>query len=155
MNEPTELVTCPRCKERMTAVKGRPSMVKCVCGVSCTIDTARNEERMRQLAKLHAAQEAVPNKVEAAALARVFSRAAGCSGGETRLRKLLFAWHNAVELGGFDLTDLWSLSDEWRADALTVIGMIARGPQGWYPSHYGYEADMMALIETFGPEQSK
>lgn len=72
-------------------------------------------------------------------------------GGATRLRRLLFAWHNAAELGGFDFADLWSLDDTYRAHALAVINMIARSPQGWYAEHYGYAADMAALVEQYGP----
>lgn len=110
------------------------------------------------VAAAHAARDAVaaahaafPSEREADALAFVFRVAPMQYGAAGRIRQLLFAWHNAGELGGFDLADLWSLDDEHRAAALTLIGMIGRSPVGWYPSHYGYAADMMALIETYGP----
>lgn len=90
-----------------------------------------------------------PTDGELAALDRCFTRAFGCSGGESRVRRLLFAWHNAEELGGFDLTDLWSLDESWRSDALTVIKMIARSPQGWYADRYGYGEQMESLVKTF------
>jgi hypothetical protein len=93
-----------------------------------------------------------PTEAELEALRRCFTRAAGVSGGEARVRRLLFAWHNATELGGFDLTDLWGLSDDWRDDCLTVIRMIARGPQGWYADRYGFGEGMQALIARFGQE---
>ena len=89
------------------------------------------------------------------ALVRCFRRAMGCSGGESRVRRLLFAWYNAGELGGFDLTDLWGLSEEWRADCLLVVGLIARCPQGWYPDRFGFAADMTALVETYGPSAER
>jgi hypothetical protein len=94
-----------------------------------------------------------PTERELAALDRCLERARGCSGGESRVRRLLFAWWNARELGGFDLADLWSLDHEWRADALAVIGMIARGPCGWYADHYGRDrgARMRQLVEKYGP----
>lgn len=93
-----------------------------------------------------------PSKAQFEALARCFKRAAGYSGGEARVRRLLFSWHNAVELGGFDLTDLWGLSDDWLKDCLVVIDMVATGPQGWYADRYGFGKEMQALIDTFGPK---
>lgn len=92
-----------------------------------------------------------PTEGELEALRRCFTRATGVSGGERRVRQLLFSWHNATELGGFDITDLWSLDDDWRADCLAVIRMIARGPQGWYADRYGFDDEMQKLIARFGP----
>lgn len=93
-----------------------------------------------------------PTQAERDALARCFERARGSSGGEARVRRFLFAWWNAPELGGFDFSDLWGLSHVWRADVLTVIGMIARGPDGWYADKYGHGKDMEALWKQFGPK---
>lgn len=90
-----------------------------------------------------------PKPDELAALRRCFDRARGSSGGESRVRRVLFAWHNAVELGGLDLADLWSLSPAWLEDVLTVMAMIARGPQGWYADRYGFGAEMRELIEMY------
>lgn len=93
-----------------------------------------------------------PTDDQLAALRRCFERARGSSGGESRVRRLLFAWWNATELGGFDIADLWSLSDEWREDCLTVIGMVARGPSGWYADRYGFGDEMKELVELYVPE---
>lgn len=90
---------------------------------------------------------------DSTALAFVFEAARGCSGGQRRMRKLLFAWHNALELGGFDFSDLWQLDEAHREAALRVIALIARGPSGWYPEHYGYGEEMQALIAEFGGER--
>lgn len=87
------------------------------------------------------------------AMVRCFQRARGSSGGESRVRRLLFAWWNAAELGGFDICDLWGLSDEWREDCLTVIAMVGRGPQGWYADEYGFGEEMRELIEVYGPKE--
>jgi hypothetical protein len=103
-------------------------------------------------ATMGVAAQPFPTEQECEALAFCFRVAAMGYGGARRIRSLIFSWHNAAELGGFDLTDLWSLDEQHRAAVLTLINMIARGPLGWYPSHYGYGADMMALIETYGPE---
>jgi hypothetical protein len=95
---------------------------------------------------------AFPTEAEAESLAFCFRIALEHDhGGAKRLRRLLLAWHNAAELGGFDFSDLWSLDDTYRAHALTVIGMIARSPQGWYAEHYGYAADMAAIVDMYGP----
>jgi hypothetical protein len=94
----------------------------------------------------------VPSPREQQALAFCFRIALEHDhGGAKRLRRLLFAWHNAAELGGFDFADLWSLDDEYRGHAMAVINMIARSPQGWYAEHYGYSADMAAIVDTYGP----
>jgi hypothetical protein len=154
-----QLVTCPRCDQRMTrrGVRGvdTPDEWVCQCGLSCTAEGARSEHVRAGFAasKRHAAEAAtVPNEKEQAALAFCFRAAAGDSGGQRRVRQFLFAWHNATELGGFDFADLWSLDERHLAAVLTLINMIARGETGHYPHHYGYEADMEALIETYGPE---
>jgi hypothetical protein len=94
---------------------------------------------------------AFPTERECDALAFCFEVAQRDHGGARRIRQLLYAWHNGAELGGFDLADLWSLDETYRGHALTLIGMVARSPCGWYAEHYGYAADMVALIETYGP----
>jgi len=97
---------------------------------------------------------AFPTKAECDSLAFCFCVALEHDhGGARRLRSLLYAWHNARELGGFDFADLWSLDDTYRGHALTVINMIARSPQGWYAEHYGYAADMAAIVDTYGPHR--
>jgi hypothetical protein len=157
-----ELVTCPRCDQRMTRARphskrafGGADEWACACGLSCTAEGARSEHVRAGFAasKRHAAEAAtVPNEKEQAALAFCFRAASGDSGGQRRVRQFLFAWHNATELGGFDFADLWSLDERHLDAVLTLIKMIARGETGYYPHHYGYEADMEALIETYGPE---
>jgi hypothetical protein len=156
---PLELVTCPRCGGRMTHRQGRPAeLLTCDCGISCTAEAASNQHARESFAatKRRAAEAAtVPNEKEQAALAFCFRAARGDSGGQRRVRQFLFAWHNAGELGGFDFADLWSLDEKHLDAVLTVTLMIARGQTGYYPHHYGYEADMEALIETYGPERDQ
>lgn len=150
------IVTCPRCDQRMEPTQ--LGMMRCPCGLTCHESTAANEavrEGYRESRKRQALQTDpdFPSKEEREALAFAFEAAAGSSGGQTRMRRLLFAWFNAQELGGFDFTDLWSLDQRHLSAALTIIRMIARSPMGWYPEHYGYDADMTALVETYGPRQ--
>jgi hypothetical protein len=155
-----ELVTCPRCDARMVphAVAMVGDGYHCECGISCTAEAARSAHVRESYAatKRRAAEAAtVPNEKEQAALAFCFRAAAGDSGGQRRVRQFLFAWHNAGELGGFDFADLWSLDEKHLDAVLTVALMIARGPTGYYPHHYGYESDMEALIESYGPEAQR
>jgi len=158
--EPIELVTCPRCGGRMVphAVAMVGDGYHCECGISCTAEAARSahvRERGYAATKRRAAEAAtVPNEKEQAALAFCFRAARGDSGGQRRVRQFLFSWHNARELGGFDFADLWSLDEKHLDAVLTVALMIARGPTGYYPHHYGYESDMEALIETYGPDEA-
>lgn len=93
-----------------------------------------------------------PTPHELAALRRCFERARGCSGGESRVRRVLFAWHNAAELGALDLAELWLLSPKLLEDVLTVIAMVARGPQGWYAHEYGFGDEMRELVEMYTPK---
>lgn len=126
-------------------------LFSCECGISCSAATARAQHVRKSFAAAQE-RESVPDESEAAALAFLFRVAPQGYGGAARVRQFLFAWHNAAELGGFDLASLWSLDEDHAGAILTVIKMIARGPTGWYPSHYGYAADITALIETFALE---
>jgi hypothetical protein len=69
-----------------------------------------------------------PTPDELDALEHIFKLAEGYSGGSLRARRLLGAWWNGGELGGFDFADLWSLD----AQAVTVVHMICRLPAGFY-----------------------
>lgn len=100
----------------------------------------------------HSGPVAFPTEAEADSLAFCFRIALEHDhGGAQKLRRLLYAWHNGRELGGFDFADLWSFDETYLKHALTVINMIARSPVGWYAEHYGYGADMIAIIEQHHP----
>jgi len=88
---------------------------------------------------------AFPTDGELEALRRCFTRASGVHP-DRRVRQFLLAWHNANELGGFDIADLWDMPDDARADVMTVLKMIARGPTRWYPDKYGFCDEMNTLI---------
>jgi hypothetical protein len=113
--------------------------------------TEDRELRAELAVQLEREREKKATPEQLAALRRVFERAHGCSGGERRLRKFLLAWYNAGDHGGWDLSDLWSFSREWRDDLLLIVHMIADGPCGWYPGHYGYDADIEALAALEAP----
>lgn len=84
--------------------------------------------------------------IERRSLTRLFDLAEGYSGGSLRARKLLCAWWNGAELGGFDFADLWSFDDELLNAAVTVIQLIARMPCGTYADHWPEFADRMRAL---------
>jgi hypothetical protein len=94
-----------------------------------------------------------PTPRELAALEHLFALSAGDSGGERRAGRLLCAWWNGDELGGFDLADLWLFDEQTRAAALVVIALVARAPQGTYAdSIAGFGDRMRRLAERRAAE---
>jgi hypothetical protein len=82
------------------------------------------------------------------ALERLFDLAEGYGGGAARARRLLCAWHDAPDLGGFDFSDLWGLGEAHLRAAAVVLQLIVRVPQGTYPGDLeGFETRMRALAE--------
>ncbi len=69
---------------------------------------------------------------EREALDVLFDWAERDTGTSGRCRRLLFAWWNGRELGGYDFSDLWSLDDNILEAVMTTIRLIARAPQGTY-----------------------
>lgn len=90
---------------------------------------------------------------EHAALELLFTLAEGYGGGALRARKLLCAWWNGAELGGFDFADLWSLDDRYLAAALAVIQLIARMPGGTYADKWPEFADRMRALAVRRAEE--
>jgi predicted Zn-ribbon and HTH transcriptional regulator len=90
---------------------------------------------------------------ERAALDRLFAAAAQYSGQSARVRQFLFAWHNADELGGFDLWHLRNVDDVIARDMLTVIGLICRVSA--YPPEVGYGDEISALIRGFHHDEPR
>lgn len=73
----------------------------------------------------------------------------GYGGGALRAQKLLCAWWNGAELGGFDFADLWSFDSDNSVAVITVIKMIASAPVGTYAdSIEGFETRMPAVCAS-------
>jgi hypothetical protein len=90
----------------------------------------------------------IPTPTEIAALERLFELAEGYGGGAARARRLLCAWYNGAELGGFDFADLWYFDEEHLRAAAVVLQLIVRTPQGTYPNDLeGFSARMRNLAE--------
>ena len=83
------------------------------------------------------------------ALDRLLAVAASETGQARCVGNFLLAWHNARACGGFDLTELWAVSDPVRADMLQVIGLIARDRQ--HAAAYGHEDAFAALLRRWRP----
>lgn len=88
---------------------------------------------------------------ERAALERLISHAKCDSGQSRRVADFLLAWWNAGQLGGFDLTDLWSVDEAIASDMKTVFGMIARKQE--YPDSLGYKQDFIAIVKAWRPQK--
>lgn len=77
------------------------------------------------------------------ALERLLKIAKNDTGQSQRVRNFLLAWWNARELGGFDLTDFWSLDTKIVNDMFRIISLIARDRS--YPDTYGYGTQFEAM----------
>lgn len=84
---------------------------------------------------------------EQAALERLLKVANSNTGQSRRAANFLLAWWNATDNGGFDLTDLWNVDEQIAEDMVTLFALNARAR--CYADHYGYGADMVALVEQW------
>jgi hypothetical protein len=84
-----------------------------------------------------------------AALDRLVSIAQGDTGQSRRVANFLLAWWNAIDCGGFDLTDLWVVDHAIAEDILTVIRLIAARHE--YPTAYGYGPQFEQLAADWRP----
>lgn len=125
---PVDIAKLPDYWDARRRQQGKPDLSRCAA-----------ELRLALAARANAP---VPSAAELAALEHVFNLAEGHSGGSLRARRLLGAWWNGDELGGFDFADLWSLDPE----AVTVVAMICRLPAGTYAHD---------LPGSFGPRMRK
>jgi hypothetical protein len=84
-----------------------------------------------------------------AALDRLLEIAERDNGQSRRVRNFLFAWWNAVELGGFDFTDFWSVDTEIARDMLAVLEVIVWVAR--YPDNLGYGKQFEKLVTCWRP----
>ena len=84
-----------------------------------------------------------------AALERLLEDARGDTGQARYVANFLLAWWNAVELGGFDLTDCWGLDGRIRDDIITVFAFVARHDE--YPSAYSFRSEFEDLVRLWRP----
>lgn len=88
---------------------------------------------------------------EAAPLERLIAVAKSDTGQSKKVAAFLLAWWNAPKLGGFDLTDIWSLDQNIRLDIIDVCQFIAEN-HGVYPDRLGYADDFQKIIAKWRPE---
>lgn len=86
------------------------------------------------------------------ALDRLFDLAQSDTGQAGRVADFLFAWWNAGELGGFDITDLFSLDRAVAADMATVFAFLGSHPGGIYVDAFGRKDEMEALVALWRPQ---
>ena len=90
------------------------------------------------------------NTNEEAALRRLIEIAKRDTGQSRRVADFLLAWWNAVQCGGFDLTNLFAVDGAIAADIATVFALIARVNK--YPDTLGFGKDFEAIVREWRPE---
>jgi len=85
-----------------------------------------------------------------AALDRLIAIAGTDAGQSRKVAAFLLSWWNAEECGGFDLTDLWAVDAEIKADIVQVISFILQN-HGIYPDAIGYKSHFQAMISEWRP----
>ena len=94
------------------------------------------------------------NESQKAALENLIDLAKRNTGQSERAANFLLAWWDAPNLGGFDLSDLWSLDQRYSTDVLCVLDFIVSN-QGTYPDELGYEKDFVAIISRYRKDKLK
>jgi hypothetical protein len=88
----------------------------------------------------------LPDKCNAA-LERLIELAKGNTGQYRLVANFLLAWWNALDNGGFDLTELWSVDQEIAQDMIMVCRVIAA--VHCYPDTLGYKKDFEEIWERW------
>lgn len=88
--------------------------------------------------------------VTRAAFERLLKIALGMSGQSKRVANFTLAWWNGQKLGGFDLSDLFSLDRTIGNDMVTVFAFLTRCDSAYYPEEYREEIEK--LIDQWRPE---
>jgi len=84
-----------------------------------------------------------------AALNRLIRMAQDDTGQSRKVANFLLAWWNAMDCGGFDLTDLWGLDRQIADDILLVMRLIALRHS--YPDVYGLREPFERLVADWRP----
>ena len=72
------------------------------------------------------------------------------TGQSRRAANFIFAWWNAADLGGFDLTDLWNVDRAIADDMTIVFRWMAGSGQSAYPERYSQE--IAGLVRRWRPD---
>lgn len=83
------------------------------------------------------------------ALERLIRIAQGDSGQCRVVANFLLAWWNALEYGGFDLTDLWAVDEAIAQDMLAVFGHLHTCRR--YPDSLGYGRQFQTILHRWRP----
>src|SRR5258708_7501794 len=90
----------------------------------------------------------LPDKYKQA-LERLISIAQGDTGQSGKVAEFLLSWWNAANCGGFDLTNLWAVDEEIKADMILVFALVAHCR--YYPDALGYKKQFERIIEAWRP----
>jgi hypothetical protein len=85
------------------------------------------------------------------AIRRLITIAGSDTGQSRRTADFLLAWWNGADLGHFPIEHLWNVDRAISADMVTILGYLASQPSAVYPTAFGLDDAMRALIEHWRP----
>ncbi|WP_454685456.1 DUF7673 family protein [Ancylobacter moscoviensis] len=85
-----------------------------------------------------------------AAFERLLSIARSDTGQSRRVAGFILAWWNAVDLGGFDIADLFAVDEAIAHDMATVFAYVAGRPVAEYPE--AYRTEIEDVIQQWRPD---
>lgn len=85
-----------------------------------------------------------------AAFERLLTISLSDTGQSRRVAGFILAWWNAMDLGGFDIADLFAVDEAIARDMATVFAYVAGRPVAEYPE--AYRAEIEAVIRQWRPD---
>ncbi|MDI4667161.1 MULTISPECIES: DUF7673 family protein [Xanthobacter] len=81
---------------------------------------------------------------------RLFTIARSDTGQSRRVAGFVLAWWNAIDLGGFDIADLFAVDNAIAHDMATVFAYVAGRPVAEYPE--AYRTEIEDVIRQWRPD---
>ncbi|MEP9370298.1 hypothetical protein [Xanthobacter sp. VNH20] len=85
-----------------------------------------------------------------AAFERLLTISLSDTGQSRRVAGFILAWWNAMDLGGFDIADLFAVDEAIARDMATVFAYVAGRPVAEYPE--AYRAEIEDVIRQWRPD---
>jgi hypothetical protein len=108
------------------------------------IDKSQN---CRLASEVLARPQEIPSSKSQAALERLVRIARGDSGQCRIVANFLLAWWNAMEYGGFDLTDVWAVDSAIAEDMIAVFTHLFHCRS--YPDSLGYGQQFQIIAQRW------
>lgn len=85
-----------------------------------------------------------------AAFERLLNIARSDTGQSRRVAGFILAWWNAIDLGGFDIADLFAVDNAIAHDMATIFAYVAHRSVAEYPE--AYRAEIEDIIRQWRPD---